>query len=109
MSAADRVKLTTYRWQAATPNRSWIQPTARNVASTSVVCADSVAARPDLGQRAGVHRAVLADLQPGQVEAERLRLPDQLLQFTERLPGGTRRRQRLLDQRRSARKSAQPG
>jgi hypothetical protein len=33
---------------------------------------------------------VLADLQAGQVEAERLGLPDQLLQLTERLPGRAR-------------------
>ena len=45
-----------------------------------------------------MHRAVLPDLQAGQVKAERLHLPDQLLQFTERQPGGTGRRQRLLDQ-----------
>ena len=38
MSAADRVKLTTYRRHASIPNRSWIQAAARNVASTSEVC-----------------------------------------------------------------------
>ena len=41
MSAADRVKLTTYRRQASTPNLPWIHATARSVASTSVACADS--------------------------------------------------------------------
>src|SRR2546421_699785 len=42
MSAAERVKLTTYRWQAATPNLPWIQPIARMVASTSADCADTL-------------------------------------------------------------------
>src|SRR6185437_7801129 len=37
MSAADRVKLTTYRWQAAVPKRSCTQAIASNVASTSPV------------------------------------------------------------------------
>ena len=41
-SAADRVKLTTYRWQASTPNRAWIQPTARRVARISAVGPDTV-------------------------------------------------------------------
>ncbi len=41
MSAAERVKLTTYRWHAATPNLPWIHPIARIVASTSAACADS--------------------------------------------------------------------
>ncbi len=56
------------------------------------------AARADLAQRAGVHRAVLPDLQLGQVEPERLGLPDELLQLAERLPGGAPGGQGLLHQ-----------
>ena len=39
-SAADVVKLTTYRWQASTPCRRWIAAIAVKVASTSRVGAD---------------------------------------------------------------------
>ena len=59
---------------------------AAKVASTSLVCADgSCPARSSLQGRR-VHRAVLADLQLGQVEPEGLGLPDQLLQLAVGLP-----------------------
>ena len=124
MSAAERVKLTTYRWQASTPNRSCTQATARNVASTSSVSADSCAAGPaprprcarrragrraEFGQRPRVHRAVLPDLQAGQVKAERLGLPDQVLQLAERLPGRTRGGQRVLHGTQVGQESGGPG
>ena len=51
---------------------------------------------PQLGQRPGVHLAVLPDLQAGQVETERLRLPDEVLQLAERLLGRAGGGQRRL-------------
>jgi len=45
-----------------------------------------------------MHGTVLSDLELSQVEAERLRLPHQVLQFTESLPGGTERRELALHQ-----------
>ena len=51
---------------------------------------------PEFGQRLGVHLAVLPDLQAGQVEPERLRLPDEVLQLTVGLLGRPGRGQRLL-------------
>ena len=45
-----------------------------------------------------MHRAVLPDLQFGQVKTERLGLPEQLLQLAEGLPGGVRLDERLLHQ-----------
>ena len=98
MSAAERVKLTTYRRHARAPNRPWIQAITRNVASTSLRLRRRRLAALQLGQRPGVHLAVLPDLQLGQVEPERLRLPDQVLQLAERLPRCARRRQRVLHQ-----------
>ncbi len=112
MSCADRVKLTTYRRHASTPKRCWIQAAARSVASTSSASAGQRArprARTAFGERPGVHRAVLADLQLGQVEAERLGLPDQLLQLAVRLPGGSRGGQRLLDQAQIGQECPGPG
>ena len=98
MSRAERVKLTTYRRHARAPKRPWIQAITRNVARTSCVCGDGGSPPLQLGQRPGVHLAVLPDLQLGQVEPERLRLPDQVLQLAERLPRRARRRQRVLHQ-----------
>ena len=96
MSAPERVKLTTYRRHASTPNRPWIHATARKVASTSGRSGPTAAAAR-LRSRPGRGRAprVLADLQPGQVEPERLRLPDQVLQLAGRLPGRAGRGQRV--------------
>lgn len=42
MSSDDRVNETTYREQAVTPKRSWIQPITRIVARTSSVRSDNV-------------------------------------------------------------------
>src|SRR6266536_6288327 len=58
------------------------------------VAASGAAAQ--LLERPGMHLAVLADLETGQVEAEGLGLPEQVLELTERLPGGARPRQRPL-------------
>ena len=55
-------------------------------------------ARVQLAQRPGVHGTVLADLQRGQVEAEALGLPDQVLQLAERLAAGPGVGQGLLEQ-----------
>ena len=49
-------------------------------------------------QRGRVHGTVLAHLQLGQVEAERLDLPDQVLKLAVRLANGTRLGQRPLGQ-----------
>ncbi len=57
-----------------------------------------LAAGLGLTQRTFVHRAVLAHLQRRGVEAERLGLPDQVLQLPERLPARARTGQRVLDQ-----------
>ena len=79
---------------------------ARNVASTSAVSGDQLASCSRLGGPAARSSAraractcaVLPDLQAGQVEAERLGLPDQVLQLAEGLLGRAGRGQRLLDQ-----------
>ena len=52
---------------------------------------------PQLRERPRVHLGVLADLQLGQVEPERLDLPDQVLQLAVGLPAGTGRGQRDLN------------
>ena len=53
---------------------------------------------PQFGEHPGVYRAVLADLQLGEVEAERLRLPDEVLHLAVGLPARSRGYQRPLDQ-----------
>ena len=57
---------------------------------------DGRGAAAQLPQCLGVHRAVLPDLEPGKVEPERLRLPEQVLELTECLPGGAGPGQRPL-------------
>ena len=57
-----------------------------------VVLGAGRAGRAEFGQRPCVHLAVLPDLQAGQVEAERLRLPDEVLQLAAGLLGRARPR-----------------
>ena len=101
MSAADRVKLTTYRRHASTPNRRWIHAATRNGGEHLLgLRRQGPIGRgvPQLGEHPGVHGTVLADLQLGEVEAERLGLPDEVLQLAVRLLAGTGGRQRVLDE-----------
>ena len=51
-----------------------------------------------LAQRGAVHRAVLAHLELGEVEAERAQHPDHVLQLAVRGPGVTRGHERVLHQ-----------
>ena len=80
------------------------------VASTSSVGSDRLAAGPDLRQRLRMHAAVLAHLELGQVEAERLHLPDQVLQLAVCLPQRAGRRQAALERPagRRSRSAAEP-
>ena len=64
---------------------------------------------PQLSERPLVHRAVLPDLQAGQVKAERLGLPAQVLQLAERLPGRTRGGQRVLQHAQVGHEPGGPG
>ncbi len=63
-------------------------PGARRRGERAAVLGTGRADGPQFAQRPGVHLAVLPDLQAGQVEPERLGLPDKVLQLTERLLGG---------------------
>ena len=63
----------------------------------------------ELGQRPGVHLAVLPDLQASQVEAERLCLPDEMLQLAAGLLNGPGRGQRLLDRAQVGEELGRPG
>ena len=66
-------------------------------------------ARPQLRQRLGVHPGVLAHLKAREVEAERLGLPDQVLQLTVRLPDRAGLRERRLDQAQVGEEVRRPG
>ncbi len=85
-----------YRPAARGPYRSCRNATTRNTSSTSSASSDRPAPDVELGEHFRVHRRVLPHLEFGQVEAERLDLPDQLLEVPVRLSRRARLRQRVL-------------
>ncbi len=87
MSAADVVKLMTYRRHASTPYSSCMpRMRANRLEHLAGHRRHARRLREPPPSAVGVHAAVLPNLELGEVKTKRLRLPDQMLQLTERQP-----------------------